>query len=174
MFAQTYKIFVIIYLFFRPLASFVIAIETDVKVAVIHFQPHFRDISSNVERLLQLANEAGYNGAKIVVFPELATSGYSYFNRAEIRQVAETIPGRTTELFAQIAKSHGMYIVIGLPEYESLSNLFYNSAVLIDSNGKIAGIYRKHSHLMESSWSALGNGQVPVFDTVFGKLAILK
>lgn len=35
------------------------------------------------------------------------------------------------------------------------------------------GVYRKHSHLMESSWSSLGTGQVPVFETIYGKLAIL-
>lgn len=172
MLTQTHKMFSFLYLFFS-LTGFIFAVEVDVKVAVIHFQPHFQEISNNVEHLLQLADEAGANGAKIVVFPELATSGYSYFNRAQVREVAEFIPGKTTALFSQVAKKYGMYLVIGLPEYESISNLFYNTAVLIDPDGKISGIYRKHSHLMESSWSALGTGEVPIFETKYGKLAIL-
>lgn len=173
MFIQTPSIFRLFYLFFFSFASVIFAIETDVKVAVVHFQPYFQQTSINVERLLELADEAGSHGAKIVVFPELATSGYSYFNRAQVRQVAETIPGKTTELFSQVAKKHAMYIIVGMPELETESNLFFNSAVLIDPNGEIAGLYRKHSHLMESSWSSLGRGQVPVFETMYGKLAIL-
>ena len=167
------KIFQFFYLICFLSTSTVLAIESDVKVAVIHFQPHFQQVSSNVDRMLQLAEEAGLNGAKIVIFPEMATSGYSYFNREQIRQVAEMIPGRTTEFFSDMAKRYAMYIVLGLPEYVSSSNLFYNTAVLINPNGEIGGIYRKHSHLMESSWSASGTGQVPVFETIYGKLAIL-
>lgn len=167
------KIFKFYYLFFFFLTSVVFATEVDVKVAVVHFQPHFQQISNNIERLLQLADEAGSNGAKIIVFPELATSGYSFFNRAQVRHVAEAIPGKTTELFSQIARRYASYIVIGLPEYDKVSNLFYNTAVLINPNGEVDGIYRKHSHLMESSWSSLGTGQVPIFETIYGNLAIL-
>lgn len=140
MFTQTFSIFRLCYLFFFSVASVIFAVETDVKVAVVHFQPYFQQTSINVERLLELGDEAGSHGAKIVVFPELATSGYSYFNRAQVRQVAETIPGRTTELFSQLAKKHGMYIIIGMPEFETESNLFFNSAVLIDPSGEIAGL----------------------------------
>lgn len=118
------KIFDFFYLLFSLSTSAVLAIESDVKVAVIHFQPHFQQVSSNVDRLLQLAEEAGSNGAKIVVFPEMATSGYSYFNREQIRQVAETIPGKTTEFFSHVAKRHAMYIILGLPEYDCSSNTF--------------------------------------------------
>lgn len=123
------KSFVCLFLCF--LASAIFAAETDVKVAVVHFQPCFNQVAYNTERLLQLADEAGFNGAKIVVFPELATSGYSYFNREQARQVAEPIPGKTTERFTHLARKHHMYIVLGLPEYDFCSNLFFNSAVLI-------------------------------------------
>ncbi len=167
------KIFHLFYLICFLSTSTALAIESDVKVAVVHFQPHFQQVSSNVGRMLQLAEEAGSNEAKIVIFPEMATSGYSYFNKEQICQVAEKIPGRTTEFFSDIARRYAMYIVVGLPEYDGSSNLFYNSAVLINPNGEIGGVYRKHSHLMESSWSALGTGQVPVFETIYGKLAIL-
>jgi predicted amidohydrolase len=146
--------------------------ELGVKVAVVHFQPVYKDTETNIASLLHLADEAGSNGAKIVVFPELATTGYSFFSRDEISKVSEAVPGRLTELFSEITTRYEMYIVLGFPEYEPDTNLFYNSAVLIGPNG-IEGIYRKHSHLMEASWSASGTGKVPVFETCYGKLAIL-
>ncbi|GAB4229239.1 MAG: hypothetical protein Tsb0021_06960 [Chlamydiales bacterium] len=102
----------------------------------------------------------------------LATTGYSYFNREHVSHVAETIPGQTTNLFSQVAMKYGMYVVLGLPEHATSTNLYYNSAVFIGPDGSI-DIYRKHSHLMEASWSALGTGKIPIFDTCCGKLAIL-
>ncbi|GAB4229246.1 MAG: hypothetical protein Tsb0021_06970 [Chlamydiales bacterium] len=55
------------------IASFsTFASESEVKVAVVHFQPAFNEVEANIATLLQLAEETGKNGAKIVVFPELA------------------------------------------------------------------------------------------------------
>lgn len=147
--------------------------NSDVKVAVIHFEPLYGEIDINIDRLIVLAEEAGNNGAKIIVFPELATSGYSYFSRYHIRNKADSIPGKTTNHFSEIAKKYEMYIVLGLVEHCIFTNQYYNSAVLINPNGYIGGVYRKHSHLIESSWSSLGRGKVPVFETIYGKLAIL-
>lgn len=104
---QACRIFSFFYLIFFQF-SVASSVETNIKVAVVHFHPYLQQVSYNIDRLLQLAEEAGSNGAKIVVFPEMATSGYSYFNREQIRQVAETIPGKTTELFSPVAKKHGM------------------------------------------------------------------
>lgn len=167
------KKLILFYLFFFHHFFELLSGELTVKVAVVHFQPTCHDIENNVARLSSLAIEAGKNEAKIVVFPELATSGYSYFSRHEIQKVAESIPGKTTAIFSKIARKYEMYIVLGLPEYSLLTNQFYNSAVLIDPDGLIQGVYRKHSHLIESSWSSLGNGRVPIFETPYGKLAIL-
>lgn len=168
-----YKIFNCFFLICFFSSKIALANESNVKVAVVHFQPQYQQVSSNVDRMLQLAEEAGSNGAKIVIFPEMATSGYSYFNKKQICQVAEIIPGKTTKFFSDVAKKYGMYIVVGIPEYDCSSNLYYNTAVLINPDGEIGGVYRKHSHLMESSWSASGIGRVPIFETIFGKFAIL-
>lgn len=173
MFFEKYKLYYAAFFIFcfHSFPSF--TSEANVKVAVVHFRPYCKEKQNNVASLLQLAEEAGCNEAKIVVFPELATSGYSFFSREQIRKVAETIPGPTTDLFSEVATRYGMYIILGLPEYEAATNLFYNSAVLITPEGSVGGVYRKHSHLMEASWSSSGTGKVPVFDTHFGKLAIL-
>ena len=144
-----------------------------VKVAVVQFRPRMGDIPGNVQRLIALTDEAGKAGAKMVVHTEMATSGYSYFSREQIKKVAETIPGNTTRLLGQIANKHQLYVAVGLPEIDPVTNRYYNSAVLIGPSGKVVGKYRKRSHLLESSWASIGEGVIPTFDTPYGRIAIV-
>jgi predicted amidohydrolase len=145
----------------------------DVKVAVVQFRPQMNDVPGNLRRLINLTDEAGRAGAKIVVHTEMATSGYSYFSREQIRKVAETIPGNTTRSLGRLARKYGLYVAVGLPEIDPLTNRFYNSAALIGPSGKLVGKYRKRSHLLESSWASIGEGDIPTFDTPYGRLAVV-
>nr|WP_278342907.1 nitrilase-related carbon-nitrogen hydrolase [Parageobacillus thermoglucosidasius] len=76
-----------------------------VKVAAVQFESRLGDLEGNRHRMLELAEEAAENGAKLIVFPEMATSGYIFENRQEIAPYVEPIPGPTTELFQTVAKS---------------------------------------------------------------------
>jgi predicted amidohydrolase len=144
-----------------------------VKVAVVQFRPRVNDVSGNLRRLIALTDEAGRSGAKIVVHTEMATSGYSYFSREEIRKVAETIPGKTTRSLGRIAIKYRLYVAVGLPEIDPVTNRFYNSVALIGPSGRLIGKYRKRSHLLESSWASIGEGAIPTFDTPYGRLAVV-
>ena len=144
-----------------------------VKVAVVQFRPQMNDVPRNLRRLVDLTEEAGRAGAKIVVHTEMATSGYSYFSREQIRSVAETIPGNTTRSLGTVARKHGLYVAVGLPEIDPLTNRFYNSVALIGPSGTLVGRYRKRSHLLESSWASIGEGDIPTFDTPYGRLAVV-
>lgn len=144
-----------------------------VKVAVVQFRPQINDVSGNLRRLIDLTDEAGRAGAKIVVHTEMATSGYSYFSREQIRKVAETIPGNTTRSLGRIANKYRLYVAVGLPEIDPVTNRFYNSAALIGPSGRLLGKYRKRSHLLESSWASIGEGVIPTFDTPYGRLAVV-
>lgn len=144
-----------------------------VKVAVVQFRPQVNDVSGNLRRLIALTDEAGRAGAKLVVHTEMATSGYSYFSREQIRQVAETIPGHTTRSLGRIARKYRLYVAVGMPEIDPATNRFYNSAALIDPSGRLIGKYRKRSHLLESSWASIGEGAIPTFDTPYGRLAVV-
>jgi predicted amidohydrolase len=144
-----------------------------VKVAVVQFRPQVNDVSGNLRRLIDLTDEAGRAGAKIVVHTEMATSGYSYFSREQIRKVAETIPGNTTRSLGRIANKYRLYVAVGLPEIDPVTNRFYNSAALIGPSGRLIGKYRKRSHLLESSWASIGEGAIPTFDTPYGRLAVV-
>lgn len=144
-----------------------------VKVAVVQFRPQMNDVPGNLRRLVALTEEAGRAGARIVVHTEMATSGYSYFSREQIRSVAETIPGNTTRSLGAVARKYGLYVAVGLPEFDPLTNRFYNSVALIGPSGSLVGRYRKRSHQVESSWASIGEGDIPTFDTPYGRLAVV-
>ncbi len=103
---------------------------------------------------------AGQQGVDIACLPEEFAG-----------TMAETIPGPTTNAVAELAKKHRMYVICPIRE-QSTDGRQYNTAVLLDRNGSIVGRYRK----VFVYWGErlhLGREGVPVFDTDFGRIAIL-
>ena len=144
-----------------------------VRVATVHYGPEFADVEANRRQLVALTEEAARNGARIVVHTEMATSGYSFFSRSDIAGVAETIPGETTEALGAVARRHDIYVVVGLPEYDADLHTYFNAAVLIGPDGKVAGTYRKRNNLLEASYNAAVFRTIPTFDTPYGRLGIV-
>jgi predicted amidohydrolase len=142
------------------------------KVACIQFNPKLNERDENIKELAKVVTEAAQNGAKLIVTPEMATTGYHYQNREAIRPFVDQIPGATTCYFEAIAKQFNTYIVIGMPEVDGETNIYYNSAALIGPEGYI-GKYRKtHQWEAEERWAAWGDLGIPVFDTEIGRIAI--
>lgn len=144
-----------------------------VKVAAVHFGPVFADVTGNRARLVQLTTQAAENGAKIAVLTEMATSGYAFFSRAELAKVAEPLDGPTIKALGDVARKYQIYVVVGLPTVNPEKNSYFNSAVLIGPAGTVAGTYNKRSMLLESAYNAIDESPVPVFDTPYGKVAIV-
>ncbi|HYG75194.1 MAG TPA: carbon-nitrogen hydrolase family protein [Planctomycetota bacterium] len=89
-----------------------------------------------------------------------------------MEQVAETIPGPSTEKLGAKAAQHKMYVVAGLIEREG--NAIYNTAVLIGRDGKLAGKYRKVYLPREEVEAGVTPGTMyPVFNTDFGKVGMM-
>jgi predicted amidohydrolase len=102
----------------------------------------------------------------------MATTGYCFASRTEIAPLVEPIPGPTTARFAEIAREHGCWIVVGMPEVQPQTGIFYNSAALIGPDG-VAGVYRKtHPYKAEPKWAKDGDLGLPVFETPLGRIAI--
>ncbi|MGM0829096.1 MAG: nitrilase-related carbon-nitrogen hydrolase [Bacillota bacterium] len=147
-------------------------IDKPFQVASIQFNPILNKREQNVKELLKITEDALKNGAKLVVAPEMATTGYYYENREAIRSFVDTIPGKTTDAFAKLAKKYNAYLVFGMAEVEKKTGLYYNSAALVGPEGYI-GKYRKMQMWeTEMHWAAWGDLGVPVFDTKIGKIAI--
>ncbi len=142
------------------------------KVATIQYEPSQFKKEHNINELTKLCIDAAEKGAKLIVTPEMGTTGYCFLNREEISKLVEKIPGPTTKKFHDIAKKYSCYIVVGFPEIDEDTQLYYNSAVLIGPNGLIGKHRKSHSYIAEPKWSAPGQEHV-VFDTEIGKIGIL-
>jgi len=141
--------------------------------AAVQFNPARGEVARNRECIAALFREAAAGGARLVVFPEMATSGYVWRDREEIAPYVEPIPGPTTDAIAAIAAETGAYAAIGLPEMDINTGAYYNSAVLIGPGG-VVGTYRKtHLFAADPRWAREGNDGFPVFDTSIGKIGLL-
>ena len=142
------------------------------KAAAIQYEPTQFKKEYNISSLLKFCEEAAKTGSKLIVTPEMGTTGYCFLDREEIKPLVESIPGPTTDKFYEISKRYDCYIVIGFPEVDKETNLYYNSAVLIGPEGIIGKHRKSHSYIAEPKWSAPGQEHL-VYDTKIGKIAIL-
>lgn len=143
------------------------------KTAGISFNPQLNERNANIEKLASLVEQAAGNGAKLIVTPEMATTGYHYRDREAIRPFVDSVPGATTDVFARICRQYHTYVVLSLPEVDPVTDLFYISAALIGPDGWI-GTYRKiHLWECEAHWAVPGDLGMPVFDTAIGRVAIM-
>ena len=112
------------------------------KIALIQ-KSRTSDIENNIQTLKESIKEAAINGAELIVLQELHNS--LYFCQVESTDnfdLAEPIPGPSTEFFGNVAKECGVVLVTSLFERRA-AGLYHNTAVVFDKDGSIAGKYRK-------------------------------
>lgn len=111
-----------------------------VRVAAAQMDPVLADVPRNLARCLELLGAAADAGARLVVFPEAALTGYVYHSIEEAVPVAEPIPGPSTDAMADACRRLDAYAVVGLLEKDQ--GAYFNSSALISPDGVI-GKYRK-------------------------------
>lgn len=112
------------------------------KIGIIQ-QSCTSDIAKNKEKLKKNIEKAVEGGAQLVVLQELHNSLYfCQTENVEMCNLAEPIPGESTEFYSAIAKKHGIVLVTSLFERRA-AGLHHNTAVVLDTDGSIAGTYRK-------------------------------
>ncbi|MFS2224346.1 nitrilase-related carbon-nitrogen hydrolase [Pantoea sp. B65] len=147
--------------------------ETHLQVAAIQFEPTQFRKEENISQLLTLAAQAAQGGARLIVMPEMGTTGYCWRDREEVAPWVETVAGETCRRFSALAREHDCYLVLGMPEEDAATGLYYNSAVLIGPAGVI-GVHRKtHPYISEPKWAANGDLGHQVFATPIGNIALL-
>ncbi len=112
------------------------------KIGIIQ-QHNTSDIQDNIHRLQNKIRKVAKDGAELIVLQELHNG--LYFCQTEetnIFDMAETIPGPSTEFFGNLAKELGIVIVLSLFEKRA-AGLYHNTAVVLEKDGSIAGKYRK-------------------------------
>jgi 5-aminopentanamidase len=140
-------------------------------VACCQLTPVFGDPAANRELAADAVTRAAGQGARVVVLPELISSGYVFRSQAEARACAETAEGPTVTLWARLAAEHQIVIVGGF--CEDAGGELFNSAALVDSGG-LRSVYRK-AHLWdeESLWFTPGSSAPPVVATRFGRIGVM-
>jgi predicted amidohydrolase len=141
-----------------------------VRLATVHFRPRGgKTPAENCKLYEPLIAEAARQKADLVVLGETLT----YYGLGKpFPEVAESIPGPSTEYFGRLAKEHDLYIVAGL--VERAGHLVYNVAVLIGPDGKVVGKYRKVCLPRgEIDGGVCPGNAYPVFDTRFGKVGMM-
>ena len=112
------------------------------KVGIIQ-QHNTADIDQNKKRLADKCRQLAGKGARLIVLQELHNSLYfCQTENVDLFDLAETIPGPSTEFFGQLARELGVVIVTSLFEKRA-AGLCHNTAVVMESDGSIAGKYRK-------------------------------
>src|ERR671931_659437 len=101
--------------------------------------------AANIEKTMKFIDDAARRGVQILCMQEVFTTPYFCAEQA-VRwyEAVERIPdGPTVKLLQEVAKSHGMVIVVPIYE-EEITGLYYNTAAVIDADGKYLGKYRKN------------------------------
>jgi predicted amidohydrolase len=141
-----------------------------VRLAAVHYRPTGKSPAGNCREYEPLIAEAAEQKADLVVLGETITLVGP--NRPKYEDIAEPIPGPSTEYFGTLAKRHNLHIVVGL--YERDAHLIYNVAVLIDPEGMVIGKYRKVCLPRNEAAAGVAPGEdYPVFQTRFGKVGMM-
>ena len=142
----------------------------NVRVATSHIRlPPPHTIESNLKRMTDMIDAAGNEKADIICLSEgLAERGVD----ASLERRAHPVPGLVTERLGASAKKNNLWVVTAVVERDG--DAIYNTAVLIDRNGQIAGKYRKvHLPTSEAEDGMTPGSDYQVFDTDFGKIGLL-
>ncbi len=113
------------------------------RIAAAQFETRRLDPAANLAMMRTFMERAAAQGVGLIAFPECAVSGYA-LTPEEAMQMAEPIPGPSTQALTQSCSQHGLCAVVGLLEQDA-DGILFNSAALLGPAGVI-GVYRK-THL---------------------------
>lgn len=151
-----------------------------VSVALAQVEAATANKEENLRKYASHLEKAAKMGAQLVVFPELSLTGYACGDT--FFEVAEPVPGPSTDHVSEIARELGLHVVFGMPE-RGLAGVIYNAAVIVGPEGHI-GTWRKHT-LPGHATDLGGPGafpdrrffrsgrQSPVFDTPIGRIGMM-
>lgn len=145
-----------------------------IKLALVQMSSKREDKEGNLAKIEELTIKAQKLGADIAIFPEMCLTGYVI--KDQVYELAETIPGPSTDRVTTLAKKTGMHIIFGMPALsEKTKATLYNSAVFVGPDG-IIGTYRKmylptHSVFEEKRYFRSGY-QPAAFGTAIGNIGL--
>ena len=148
----------------------------DVRVALIQ-QHASADHDDNVARAVVAARQAAADGARVIVFAELAFTRFypQYPARGDVRALAEPVPGPTTDRFSALARELGAVFVLNV--FERDGDRTFDCSPVIDADGTLRGRTRmvhitEYPCFHEQQYYAPGDLGAPVFETAAGRIGV--
>ncbi len=148
--------------------------KAKIKLALAQISSKRESKSENLLKIEKLTLKAKQQGADLIIFPEMSLTGYVLLD--QVYEIAETIPGSSTQKIEALAKKTGMHIIFGMPELsEKARATVFNTAVCVGPQGLI-GKYRKmylptHSVFEEKRYFRPGY-QEAAFQTEVGNIGL--
>jgi predicted amidohydrolase len=144
----------------------------EITIAPVQMKPALGESEDNLVKMSDFVSKiASQQKVDLIVFPELATSGYELGVR--FTELAQRIPGPTVNLMAQRAAEFGVYIAFGMVTKEKVESVLFNSAVLVGPDGEMLGSYNK-VHLRGEERMAFREGfRLPVIETEIGTIGLV-
>lgn len=146
------------------------------KIALIQ-QKCTENKKSNRQKGLDAVNKAAAKGAKIICFAELAFEPFypQEIASENVKDLAEPIPGETTNMFTRLAKDLGIVIILNL--FERAGNKTYDTSPVIDADGTLLGTTRMvhitdYDCFHERGYYYPGNHGAPVYNTKYGRIGV--
>jgi predicted amidohydrolase len=145
-----------------------------IKIALAQISSKRENKKENLQKIEEFTIKAKEQGADLVIFPELALTGYVLHD--QIYELAETIYGPSTKRIENLAKKTGAHIIFGMPELsEKTEATIFNTAVFVGPTGFI-GKFRKmylptHSVFEEKRYFRPGY-QTAAFNTAIGNIGL--
>lgn len=165
--------FSIVFYFFLFLTSIdSYGIENSIKVAATCFVAKWADKEANIDSMENYIHHAVKDGVNLIVFPEMALIGYGLDrDKSIVKRQAETIPGPATLRLKKLADMYNIWVVIGMPEKDAKTSLFYDSAAIIGPYTETLSYRKTHTISSEPLWASEGDASM-VFYTPWGLIGI--
>lgn len=130
------------------------------KLSVVQFSPELENKENNLKKIEHYSRLK----SDIIIFPELATSGYFFTTASEIKKMAEPFEGEAVTRVQKIAESENKIIVFGFPE--KANKKIYNSAAILFPDKKLSRVYRK-THLFYKEFQIFTPGDTGFFNIFY-------
>lgn len=142
------------------------------KVAAVQFKPSFKDVAANTKAAAELVIKAAQSGAKLVVLPELCTTGYSFMSADEALPFAEVLgsPGSkplaasacSMPVMQALSQKLGIAIVWGVLERDIGTGKLHNSQVLVVPDNRYWIARKSNSWGNDYLWATEGQANPPI------------
>lgn len=147
------------------------------RVAAVQFCPELKNKSANLMRMVKLVVEAATHGAKLVVLPELCSTGYTFMSDAEARPFAECPgwlddfdsmrPDTSLYVFSRLTRDLDISIVFGFIELDPGTSKIYNSQMYMEPGGYYESYRKINFFANDHLWASKGISNPPVIKSQF-------